>query len=52
MMKLLTNFTKNIRNLFFGDISPQLGRWKLKHDTNQCNIYMNNYADPGYHKTR
>jgi len=27
----------------------QLGRWRLKHDSNQCEIYFNNYhGEPGY----
>ena len=46
------NINKVIKNFFFCEISPQLGRWRLKHNQDECNSYMSNYADPGYHQRK
>ena len=53
----MNNFIKLINNIIknFAKPSnyPPLGRWYLKHNTEECNKYMINiYADPGYYKNK
>lgn len=38
-----------ISRLFLPKPHVQLGRWRLKHDNNYCDIYFKNYhGEPGY----